>query len=858
MRPPSTWCTYCLVVVLILSGHGLAAAAPSTGPRVLPGELTAEEVLNGTYDFPAPAPAAVTYDATGLERSRLGRTPAPGVHPRILLSPDELPELRQRLNDTSAGRAMLATLRERVAGSIGHTGAWEHDVFVRLVAQDGAGALAIMDRGLAPSFPAGHYQPNVLYALVMESFDALITNDPAKGRRIAAAIAGYAAMIEPLVEKNLNQPLADDVWRIKMAGPATGRWSDNQGLRELLGYHNLGYAYDFAFPFMTEAERTQVRRLIARVTAGRIWLGASLPHHWRNWNWTQVGLSQPLLALAIEGEEGYDPRVYRMGVAIARDYLTYGISPSGASTEAVGYTQFGFVWAVPFYVAAARRGEDLLTHGHHRAMIDWYLHSMEPYAAVWHNPGEAGDSEQRQRNLSPLWTSHGDGGDEGPSLWTMAMWKYFYPQDAKIDLLWRITANSGRGQPFSGQYHIVEPLLWSSEAPPVSDPRAVEKLAQPLAWFDPVRSSLIAHSSWQTDASVLQFECRTDTVTPSHEHADRGNFTFSALGRPWAKESFRSIESRHHSLVLVDGLGQGFWSGPGVWLGQQDKGWALLAACDSKYAYDWWWPKTILTDPPESVRFQFSRWATMGEDAARWRESNHGQPMERDPSPSVVAHFQGFEKHGPRMWDEDAWPMRLPHNPVQRSFRSVAFVRGPRPYVLVVDDIQKDERERLYEWLMMTGPNTEVAAIKDNDIILCDATIPHDANGFARPAQGERLLLVRTVEAAQPKTNREYQARPSARLETFEKKDTTTHDGRSFGIDKRLVIASRAVAPDFKILLYPHRQGEPLPVTTWSEDHTKLTVTTAGRQDEFTFTRGTDGRTRISLSRAGEAAVTLP
>ena len=81
------------------------------------------------------------------------------------------------------------------------------------------------------------------------------------------------------------------------------------------------------------------------------------------------------------------------------------------------------------------------------------------------------------------------------------------------------------------------------------------------------------------------------------------------------------------------------------------------------------------------------------------------------------------------MWDEDAWPKRVPHNTVQRAFRTVAFVRGDHPYLLVTDDIQKDDKERLYEWIMMTGLDTDIAQFTDNDTVLCDATATRSADG---------------------------------------------------------------------------------------------------------------------------------
>jgi hypothetical protein len=656
------------------------------------------------------------------------------------------------------------------------------------------------------------------------------------------------------LENAERQPLGDNVWRARVGNDSP--WGAGLSPRDLVGYHLLGYAYDFAFNFMTEAQRGDTRRAIATATTGKVWMGADLPHHWRNWNWVAIGLSQPLLALAIEGERGYDPRVYRLGTQIARDYLTYAISASGASTEAVGYTQFGFVWGDPFFVAATRRGEPLLTHSHHRAMIDWYLHSMEPYAPNW-SAARNGDAEQAERNLPPTWTSHGDGGDEGPSLWTLSMWHYFFPENAKVDFIWQ---NVLKGPaPFGGNYHIIEPLLWASdgmadESGAPIDYHGGAALKAALTWFDPVRSSLVTRSAWTADAAALQFECRTDSVSASHEHADRGNFTFSALGRQWAKDSFRSIESRHHNVVLIDGLGQGFWPGPGRWIGLQDSDWIALAACDAKDAYDWWWPKGINTDPANSPRFQFPRWAGNAKDAEEFRRDYGSAKLEPDRRPSVVAHFRGFEAHDPRMWDEDAWPKRLVHNPVQRAFRTIAFTHGENPYALIVDDIQKDERERLYEWLMMTGPDTDIALTKANDLVLCDATVTRDASGLPHPKKGDRELLVRVLDVAEPAALHDFQARPSFRLETFEKKDTTTRDGRSFGTDKRLVIASRAVSPRFKILLFPLRAGDPLPSTTWNAAHDQLTIEFSGRRDEFNFTLSADGRTRLAAQRGAQRA----
>jgi len=68
----------------------------------------------------------------------------------------------------------------------------------------------------------------------------------------------------------------------------------------------------------------------------------------------------------------------------------------------------------------------------------------------------------------------------------------------------------------------------------------------------------------------------------------------------------------------------------------------------------------------------------------------------------------------------------------------------------------------------------------------------------------------------------------------------------------RLVIASRSVAPDFQIMLFPHRHGDPLPVTTWNEDKTQLTVVVGKISTTHTFTKNKEGATIISTQTVSD------
>jgi hypothetical protein len=813
-------------------------------PKSLPGEQTASEVLDGKYPYP-PSPAVESHDdARNFEASRITPLPPPGVHPRILCSPDDLPDIRKRLHETEAGKSLFSAAHALLVKSIGTPGTPGFDCYQALARGDADGAKKILLANPTLLGTVKHYDFYMPTCLELSAFEATINQDDAEGKKAAAALATWIDVIRPSVEEDLHRPLAEDIFRIAAtpdeikANPMAGQ------MRSLMGYSAIGFAYDFAFNFMNDAQRKDVRGLIADCTNDRLWMGARLPHHFRNWNWIEIGLSEPLLALSIEGEEGYDPRLLKLGIEIENDYFNYGLSSQGSATEAVGYMNFGLVWGNAFAVTAQRHGAHLLTQSHYRAMPDWYLQSLQPFGATWE--------------------SHGDGGDSGPQQWTLAMLKYFYPTDPRTVALWQNFC-AGTKDPYLA-WHCLEQMIWASDLPGDSHAttqQAIDTAASlklPLTFFDNTRSSLNTRSGWDKDATSIEFECRTDSVGASHEHADRGNFTLTALGREWSHESFRSVETRYHSCVLIDGLGQGYWPGPGRWVGLNDQGWALTAACDASQAYDWRWFKEISTEDPDSfIRFKYPRWMSYRAESINLHKELAGISFERDTRPGVVAFWKDFVDvaRGPRLWDEDSWPTRIPHNPVERAFRTLCFVRGAHPYLLVDDDIQKDQAEHLYEWLMLTGPNTDAAKISGDDLILCDASVPHDTDGTPKPPKGAAQLLVRILQANAPAKAIDFQESENPRLEILEKKDLLQSEGgRSFGSDRRLVIPRRSVAPDFKILLFPLRAGETLPKTQWADDaHTSLTVSANGNIDRFTFSHGDDGRTGIRIERDGQAAV---
>ena len=130
----------CLAAISTFACVFPASAADTPPVRMLPGELSADQVLNGEYPYP-PSPAVeVKEDWTGFAKERLGQVPPPGVHPRILISPDQLPDLRQRLKETEVGKTLYATMEGRIHGALHDPQNWGSQFYEKLAAGDVAGA----------------------------------------------------------------------------------------------------------------------------------------------------------------------------------------------------------------------------------------------------------------------------------------------------------------------------------------------------------------------------------------------------------------------------------------------------------------------------------------------------------------------------------------------------------------------------------------------------------------------------------------------------------------------------------------------------------------------------------------------
>ena len=838
------------LLLCLLTSLVLTFASSARDPRVgdvspVPPAEKVERVLNGTLGFPPSPTVPWTPDESGFDSHRLFHVPAAGIHPRILFGPEDLPRIRKECRDSHAATAMHAFLRTQIAKGIDTPTTWEGRCYAALLAENIPGFIAAFHENPADNVPPGsgfkldvpgresatHWGSKnpLLASLEAKALLALLDDDANAGRQVAKVLTSYARFAGPKVDAANALPWHEYYYNSTRAYVA----------------HEIAFAYDWSWPWMTPAQRDTVRSLIARAAAGKYTLGMDLPSHWRRWNFIGLSASYGLCLLAIEGEPGDDPRGRDRIFEVCRDYLTYGTDALGMGTEGIGYHTAGVAHIAPLQIAFANRGKNLLTHPHWRRLVDtWLVQSLQPFGGNWQACGDLA-------NFPP-----------SPDL--LIVQKYFYPDSPGVNFVFRNQPQFAAGNWAKIAAECEEPSLLLATDPLPKDFReaaqraAADRAGDGLTYHDSERGCLYTRTGWGSNDLTLHVDCRMDTPYPSHDHPDRGQFTLAALGRAWACDGYRDSESKYHNLVTIDGRGQGFFAAPGRWIAAEDTPRATTAIVDAKYCWDWMWAKSCFTESRLSLERRHQ--PQFVESAERLQQRFPLDAWEPDPLPQVTAYYQGFadRAHGdPRMWnDEDSWQLRTPWYPVKKAFRSVTLSRGKHPYVLVMDDIRKDDAEHLYEWRMNAGPEVCAVSLDGNDILLGDETTHRQRAKNDRafqgktdlaPAPGDRLLLVRTLEIATPDLPT---LQPPPLVATIEyKKTDDSHQffGRSMGLGTQVVIGSRSVEPRFVILLFPHRQGEEWPVTTWNESHTRLTLAWKNEVDQYSVGETQEGCRTLTL-----------
>jgi hypothetical protein len=589
------------------------------------------------------------------------------------------------------------------------------------------------------------------------------------------------------------------------------------------------------------------------------------------------------LALSIEGEEGYDERIYEQFMPRLIDKLTYDISPDGVLYENVK----GFIPLHPI-VAAGRRGERKhLKHNHLYNMItSKFYNTMNVHNRYiprgrnrqgWRLP-ELGKGLEEQRYWVPG-VGTGPGGDASFS-WSW-MIKRLYPDDPVVDMIYKtacemqnfdlFTGDPKKETRYDGKIHynvrsqLDLQLLCATEHHKDEKGELINYQNGPTAelkkkkksWVDLRRGISAMRSGWDKDDMFVHYECRSDMFYGGHETPEQGDLTLGSDGMVWSPYTGAYMDSYYRNMVLIDGKAGVYQPIAGKFMSLTDSGEACTIVSDATDAYNWrkreknfyLWHDMLDTAPHHTNWLKF-----MGFRKNRnWELPFQSQMREFYDG---FAHLDWGPWHGETRGPEyfERW------NNVDHVFRTMHMARGDKPYLLVVDDLKKDDQKHQFDWNFVVAGDVELLSAKSvvknrhltddteggigTDIILCAADTRRKRNSFGifggnmpdvkrEPKLGEPLLLVRVLWR-----NTEF----PYPLPSFE-------EAHQYG---RVKVPAYAVDPEFRVLIYPYRHGEDLPITSWSEDRSELRVKIGKDSDVYNFEKTERDRTVFSMERNGK------
>ena len=804
------------------------------------------------------------YDASGFNTKLLGsKVPVPGIYPRVLFSPEDVPMLAARLNGNRIGRMSMIETEELFKSSWWDPTTSDGAVFKKLYSGDLAGlewdaapgtplsAYPHLFKGQKPGIYNSHiaYVPECLSAMALY---CLLTNDDVRGRQAAAAIANYFKLREVLLDRwsELSDSEFGSTYQDDRGGTVSmegnGARTHWRNLHGVVPNMNLGLALDFGGKWMTSAEKDMMRRIIAKATYGRRSYGQDAPVRFRDVNWVTWDLPQFLAVASIEGLSGFDPEVYASGAETARAFCDWGIDSSGVIYESNGKTPGGNQFQFLSMMTLARRGENLFCHPHFRKLLTAQIHSTSPSGRVIVNSG----------------TQYGPYSPERLNPGLVRELKSFFPDDLRPDYLLTLTGEAQVSkEPFDEVAYrsqvkamkrlrlpsitypgMTRNMLYDSDTRPVS----LEDLGLPLDFNDPVHGVFSSRSDAKPDAVWMHMLVRPDHYFGAgHHHADAGMFHFSGLGVDWFTESpfSQNYSGNYHNLVLVDGKSEpeSFsnrplgWQGAATYLGAGISPSTANAAADLTYSYSWRW----LAQPQQT-----------------WEPEWANFPWEVEPSEANLKIFAGTARYKFRPW----WPTynytnylpncRSPYNPMKFVHRQVGLVRGASAYGYVVDDLRKDDRTRLYQWTAMLNGGVwkaDVPGLPENALALAGSgPMPSPTSAAAgpilHPADGEPILLVYAMGA------------DAALLPNAERCEGPADKAGKAQFYDRLVAGHKGTAASFRMIFIPTRSGQALPEVSATGD-SAVQIRWKGNTDVLQFSPSASGSTKVNILRNGKPIV---
>ncbi len=798
------------------------------------GLVTAEEVYGGKLHIkpePTRGYTAEDFHTEGFAVERLTPPPAPGVHPRLYITPSDLERIRENagLGDKAPRmfqRYWLMVVRD---GKIGKDG----------------------DVTASPFVGMGYSMTN---PFICQAIYAQVMNDEKLGKALAANMAKAATEDLRALDLFDQQSFGDNWWVV-----SDTRWlPDGHPYKPKGQWYWTSYpeGYDLTHRWMTDEQRADVRNALARIfNKNRYTHFMELPNSRHLINHASMAMLWLAFGLAIEGEEGFCAETYRAARDEFEDVLDWYISPAGIMYENVK----GFLpWQL--YLAIARRENGrILQHPHilnHIRRSLFTVNNVNHTHIAWSRP------PCRNRETAKTFFDPRNPESRGWQVTCsghphvlLAMMNWFYPNRPDIDMVykaWEYRMNHEF-------MHAPELRTWTRplELPAImlafADDGMKDKDGTPIDWrktpftlekelsfADLERGIADMRSSWDKDALSMTIECRSDFYTGGHETPEFGNFTLSANGVYWVPYQGPYQPALHRNVVTIDGLNGEYPPAPARFQSMEDKGITATAVMDYSEAMQFKQMQRaeMILHPKLEIPFH------------HWMRGWYGWGVKRNWQLNYFPHLRWFNEYYAST-DQGHWDGQntagsfleriLP--PVKYAWRTAQLTRGKHPYLLILDDIETDGKKHAFRWnLSFYKDVTLMKQPKANQLILCRLDVPW-SRSHGSPAHHEAARYT-------PKNGE-----PLLYIEVLNRNTADEHPHAGFEVVDNwpmIVVPAHTAAPGYKVLVYPYKHGEPVPSTEWNEDKTKLVITIGDQNDTYVFAEAAEGRTVYTMTRDGK------
>lgn len=746
---------------------------PTWKPRAI---LPYDDAINNNF-WPASPKVEVDYNDAEFDDSKLSKVPAPGIYPRVLITPTDVEIIKAKIALGDKAPAAFKVMWQRVSK-------------------------------------------------LQTPFYALVTNNDLLGRKLAAELVQKIKNLSPKIDEMNKRPDQENIWAVERSIIASGEPNPPSEIWDLL-------EYDYLHKWMTNEEREMARSIIAKIIKRRISNFLMVPDHYMINNHEGFGMEYIRLMLLIEGQEGFDQKLFDLCVHKADAMLSWFLDKDGMCYESIkGWLNTSAM------VAVGLRNRNLLKHSHLRAKMDFFLTAIRWENGEWHTR-----DEMRASAFHVIW-----------------MMRYLHPTNERLDFLYQSTftthsflndANAKWPDPVGVCYELLllyaedglkdkngANLDWTNQA-------MIDKLQLPTTWQDSARGYVEVRNSWKKEDLKVGFVCKQDFFYGGHEGSENNRLTLWKDGINWIQDNnmLATKATFLQNMLTIDGKGLHWPPVAGNWLGVKENKQSLMATGDGKMGYSF--SKVMQVHPLyyPSAKLPYYLPFTEGNfDLSR--------DMQVAFQPSTIAFNDGYAHtdYGPWSGETRLVEGYKPFNEVLKAYRTIQVAKGKYPYLLVVDDVQKDNKPHQYDWNIsvpinstlveastpeIVFQNTDPSNERISDLIIAARPVKRDSLGKAILQKGEPLCLVRVLWR---NTNYGFGV-PS--LQHFQ--------GYTL-----INIPANSISPDFKVLVYPYKYGDPLPTTEWNQDRTQLTVAFKEQNDMYQFAEGDGGRTALQMKRNNE------